>query len=79
MTDPLRAATNATIDAAEAASDPIHIPHPDRLTPADWDAVADRATRMWHDLTCSCCDRTGVALVPSIVDGTPLCAEGCQP
>ncbi len=54
--DQLRAATNAIIDAAEAASTPIHIPHPERLTPAEWDAVAARATQLWHDLTCRCED-----------------------
>lgn len=54
MTDQLRAHTNAVIDAAEAASTPIHIPHPERLTPAEWDTVAARATQLWHDLTCRC-------------------------
>lgn len=77
--DPLRTRTNAIIDAAEAASTPIVVRHPETLTVADWDRIAEQAQQMWHDLTCSCCDRTGVALAPSIVDGTPLCADGCEP
>ena len=48
--DPLRRHTNAVIDAAEAASTPVRIPHVGAVTAAEWDDISRTVTRMVNDL-----------------------------
>lgn len=55
MTDPLRRQTNAVIDAAEAASDPVRIVNPWAVTPAE----ADAAAKALHDHFYPACPNCG--------------------
>jgi hypothetical protein len=49
--DPLRRHTNAIIDAAEAASNPVRIPNVGAVTATEWDTISRTVTRMVNDLT----------------------------
>ena len=53
-TDPVREATNAVIDAAEAASDPVVVADPSKVTPAEADAIAQALAAHFHP-TCPAC------------------------
>ena len=55
MTDPLRAATNAVIDAAEACSNPVRILNPWKVTAAE----ADAASKALHDHFYPACPNCG--------------------
>ena len=50
--DTLRRHTNAIIDAAEAASNPVRIPNVGAVTAAEWDDISRTVTRMVNDLIC---------------------------
>lgn len=54
VTDPVREATNAIIDAAEAASDPVVVADPWSVTPAEADAMAAALAAHFHP-TCPAC------------------------
>jgi hypothetical protein len=45
---------NAIIDAAEAASRPVRIPHVGAVRPDEWEQISRTVTQMIHDLTCRC-------------------------